>query len=228
MYKQLWLSIGLIGAGSLSGGTAQAQPTDTSFMDARLTLGLSGEREYEVSTQNVTTISKSDLELTIGGGFTYVYKLIRYVGLGGQVGLLSWQSEAGDAADADRSILLDFSAVAQGILPVVDSVEVYVSVPLGLTLNFLGETDAVGAQIGGVASVTVDADVGVGFNFGLLVGVRLGLVAGVGLLAELGYVAHSFSHDITTEAMVLGFMGSTTTELDYSLGQLTMNLGAFF
>jgi hypothetical protein len=175
-------------------------------------LGVAGEAEVESDAVGLS--SSSDLELTYGAGVQYMHPLHEYFALGGQVALLSWQTEAGDAANADRNLLLDVSLVPALRYAIEHDAELYLAIPVGLALDFPGEDSF------GVGEVST----GVGLNVAFMAGARFALADGFGLLGELGYALHAFSHEVSGE--VAGI--SAETEFDVSMGQLAINLGVFF
>ena len=204
----------------------QAQSTDDSFVDVRLMFGLGGGVDREFEGPSVSVADEPDLELTFGAGGAYMVRLHDHFALGGLLALQSWQSEAGDNADQDRNWMFDLSAVPQGIYGVAPNLDIYLSIPMGLTLDILGEEIEGTIQIPFQSVTWERSSLALGFNVGFLLGARFGL-GGVGLLAELGYVAHIFSHG--AEASTSGVV-QTTYEADWNfdLGQFALNLGVFF
>ena len=180
-------------------------------------LGLAGKGEVEVD--GVPGSAKGDLELRYGVGVQYQHPLHEFISLGGQIALHSWQTEAGDDANLDRNLLLDVSLVPALRYAVERDIELYLAVPVGLTLDFIGEDTSVAA---GDASAEVGT--GIGFNLALMPGVRFALSDGFGLLAEIGYSLHSFSHEVTGAVGALG----ASYDFDVTLSELAINLGVFF
>lgn len=177
---------------------------------AKLMLGFGGEGELDA--EGLAGDVDGDLETSYGIGAGYMHPLHDYFALGGQLSLLSWQSEAGEDADLDRNSLLDLAVVPQGKVAVLDNLELYATLPVGLSFDFLGEDD-----FGNLAEVNT----GFGFTFGLMFGARVAITDQLGLLGELGYVYHSFSH--STETAI-----GDGPDLDVSLGQLSLNLGGYY
>jgi hypothetical protein len=177
-----------------------------SYVALKLMLGLGGEADVGPL--------ESDLKLTWGGGIAYMHPLHRYFALGGQFAVQSWQTEAGDDLNFDRNLYTDLALVPQGKLP-LDGFELYVSVPLGLSVSFPGEDRF---SFGSVMVSQVDP--ALGFTIGVLFGARVVLDGGVGLLAEFGYTAHSYEHEVT----ILG----VSTDWDYDLGQFALHFGVSF
>jgi hypothetical protein len=190
--------------------SAQADTVDDGYFAAKLMLGVAGEADVEVD--GVPGSIESDLELTYGAGVQYMHPLHEHFSLGGQVALRSWQTEAGDAANADRNLLLDVSLVPAGRVAIDHDAELYLAVPVGLALDFWGDDEFAG----GAGEVST----GIGLSVAFMLGARFALSTGFGLLGELGYELHSFTHEVE----VAGVSG----DADVSMGQLAINLGVFF
>src|ERR1043165_5220464 len=79
---------------------AQTQSRDENYFAAKLMLGIGGDVDASIGNAS----GSSDAELTFGGGFGYMVPLHRYFVLGGQLSVQSWQSKAGDNANADRNV----------------------------------------------------------------------------------------------------------------------------
>jgi opacity protein-like surface antigen len=217
------LAIGSISAHAAAQNEPQTQSRDENYFAAKLMLGIGGEIEAGIGN----TSASSDAELTFGGGFAYMVPLHRYFVLGGQLSVQSWQSEAGDDANADRNLMGDLTVVPQGRLALTHDVEIYLAIPLGLSLDFLSQNQ-VSAGVAGLGGASVDVDPALGFTISFMAGARFWLADSFGLLAELGYSLHSFSHNVTVQAGVLGFGGGGSTDLDVDIGQFALNAGLFF
>jgi hypothetical protein len=137
--------------------------------------------------------------------------LHQYFALGGQLIVASWAPEYPEEADVDRNSYIDLSLVPQLKVAVSNSVELYASLPLGLTFDFFGENEFGGAEI----------ETGFGFNLALMLGARFAIGDSWGLLAELGYTYHSFTHGTSAG-------DEEGPDIDVSLGQIGLNLGAWF
>jgi hypothetical protein len=183
------------------------QNSEDGYLAPKLVLGLGGEMEFDPEGPGSL---EDDLELTYGFGLAYMHPLHQYFSLGGQVIVASWQTETGEELDTDRSTYLDVSLVPQLKYPVSDNVELYASIPLGLTFNFLGGEQDEDEEVG----------TGVGFNLALMLGARFALGDSWGLLAEVGYAIHSFTHTVE--------VGPVEGDVDISLGQIGLNIGAWF
>ena len=194
-----------------SSALAQEIRNDTdAYLAGKLLLGFGGDAEFELDELGGID-GETDMELSYGLGFSYMHPLHENFVLGGQLGIASWTVDAFEDADFDRNSWIDISVVPQARLAVTDIVELYASLPLGITFDFIGEDDIFGAE----------ADTGFGFNFALMFGVRVAVDEDWGLLGELGYALHSFSHG--TEVL-----GQEGPDLEVSAGQLQLNLGAYY
>jgi hypothetical protein len=200
-YFAIKLLLGVTGSVSSSGGSVSVGGTTVSG--------------------NGTSVS-NDLNPTFGGGAQYMYPLHRYFALGGLFAVESWKAK-GTYPSGSRNLLLDLSVVPQGKLPLTDTIELYLSVPIGLTLDFWNQVSG-SVTVAGVSAST-SADTAVGYNLSLLFGARFALSRSVGLLAEVGYTRHAFSHTISGNALGLGGAGVSA---DLTLEQLALDVGVFF
>jgi hypothetical protein len=193
----------------------EAQSQDESYFALELVLGVGGEAELEVEIPGLGdgTVD-ADLEASFGGALSWMSPLHRYFVLGAQLGLMSWTVEDAD----DRNLLTDLVLVPQGRLPVSDDLELTLSVPVGLVVDFWGGDEF------SAAGVMADVSPGFGFEIGFLLGVRYAVSSSVGLLARLGYVMHSFTHEAEVETPV----GSASEDFGISLGQPRVQLGVSF
>jgi len=131
-----------------------------------------------------------------------------FFALGGQLALISW----GDSNDdSPRNLLFEISALPQVNLALV-LFEIYLSVPIGLTLDFADD-----AAYGPNAEVNI----GLGWHLGVMLGARVGL-GDFGLLAEVGFIHRSFSHEIESAALM------ETWDVDVALDQAALNAGVYF
>jgi len=211
--------------------TAAAQQTesrDDPYGLVKLLLGVAGSVSSSGGSANVGgvtatstgTSASDDLRLTFGGGAQYMHPLHRYFVLGGLFSVQSWQSRGQHNAGNGRSLMLDLDVVPQGRLPITNDIELYIGLPIGLTVDFLNGPTAMAAGVN-----VSGKDTAVGFNFSAVFGARFALSKSVGLLAEVGYVLHSFSHDIKVTAPIVG---TVTASAHLPLEQLALNAGVFF
>jgi hypothetical protein len=215
----------------LASTTVHAQETksqDDPYGLVKLMLGVSGKMSSSGGSANVAGITATasgasvsdNLRVTFGGGAQYMHPLHRYFVLGGLFSAQSWQSSSQHSAGGGRNLMLDLAVVPQGRLPITDTIELYIGLPLGVTLDFLNGPSvmAAGVNVSG-------KDTAVGFNLSAVFGARFALSKSVGLLAEIGYALHAFSHDITVAVPVVGTVSASA---DITLEQLALNAGVFF
>ncbi len=183
------------------------------MVSLKFMLGLAGEVEFEgPAVLGFVLEGEDDLEPTLGGGIGADLPLHKYFLLGAMFGFHSWIWDGAEDANWDRSFLLDFSLVPKGRYPFKNApVSLYVGLPVGLCLNLFDEDNVAPAEV----------DVGLGLNFSALFGVLLELSDSVGLLAEIGYTLHSFSHDVEPAA-------GGTIEVDVFMEQFALNVGVYF
>lgn len=192
----------------------EARSQDDSYVAIELLLGVGGEADLGFDVAGFSGSGDVDLDPSFGGALSWMHPLHRYFVLGVQLGALSWEFENA----GDRNLLIDVLAVPQGRLPINDELELTLSLPLGLVVDFWGgDSFQAGAVMADVAPA-------VGFELGLLLGLRYAVSNDVGLLARLGYVMHSFTHEI--EVSVGAATGSQ--DVDVSLGQPRLQLGVSF
>lgn len=218
MQARIALTVFLFGCALAVSSTAFAQDlenSDDGYLAAKVMLGLGGKAELETETNIGGFRGSDDMEIGYGLGVAYMHPLHQYFALGGQLALFSWMTESMDTANADRNLLIDLSLVPQLKFAVSRSVELYASLPLGLTLNSFGEDDYGGAEVTG----------GLGFNLALMLGVRAALGDSWGLLGEVGYTYHAFTHTLEVD-VPLG--GTAESDFDISIGQIGLNVGVWF
>jgi hypothetical protein len=195
-------------------GAAPAQADDDdSYFAAKLMLSIAGN----VGVGELD----DDAEPSYGVALAYMHPLHKYFVLGGEVSVQSWQTESAADLDLDRNLLLDLTLVPQLRLPVGGIVELYVSLPIGVALDFLNGVDDV--NVGGIASADIDPAVGLAFS--ALVGARFTLLGGFGVLAELGYSLHSFSHGVDAQAGAVAIDGG---DIDVTVEQFALRAGVYF
>jgi hypothetical protein len=221
----VWVAV--LALWALPARAQEPQPRDDPYFALKLMLGLGGStsRGANINVNGATLngvngAASDNLRPTFGGGVQYMHPLHRYFALGGVFAIQSWQSRGGDTANASRNLMFDLSVAPQGRLPIGDSVELYLALPLGLSFDFWNEVSVA------AAGVSVKADPALGFNLSLLAGARVALSKSVGLLAELGYTMHSFSHDVHVD--VPNVISVDAASIDLTLEQLALNFGVFF
>jgi hypothetical protein len=220
-----------------SAGSAHADDLSDPYLGVELMLGFSGDMDvstdgFRVGGAAVDLGESASLDFTpevaFGGGVIYMHPLMKYFALGGRFAVLSWRSD--DDGPGDRNLAFDLAAVPQLRLPLSAAVELYVSVPIGITLDLLNELDGSAAlSIAGVmAGASIEADAGVGWNLAGLFGVRFAVASGFGLFAEMGYGLHQVSHDVRVRAGVGDLSTEAAADFDVSWSQIAFDVGAYF
>jgi len=197
---------------SLVSTTASAQDgLDTPYVAPKLMLGFGGGTDVDLNSDSVLGAidAEADLEPSYGIGVAGMNPM-GFFALGGQLSLISWGA---DYPNSERSLFFELSALPQANLALA-IVEVYLNVPIGLTVDF-ADDQAYGDER------TVNT--GLGWHLGLMLGARVGL-GDFGLLAEVGFIHRSFSHEV--ESTALGTMN--TWDVDVELDQAALNLGVYF
>ena len=149
---------------------------------------------------------ESDLVSTLGFNLRGDVPVERYLLLGAFFQFGAWRADI--EPEPDRNYYIDIDFFLRGRIPIVtDSAnfQIWGGVPIGLTLDILGE-DAPGIS-----------GLGLGWNVGALFGGAIHFSPKFGLFAELGWMQHRMSHD-----------AETGSDLDFRLGQWNTNLGFVF
>lgn len=229
--RDLWIPATLVVVALLISAqpvSAQRSNSDQSatMMDPtfnpKFMLGLGGEAEIDGQVDGLPggASVEDDLEPTLGGGFEIDFPLHKYFLLGGMFSFHAWYTDPAEEADFDRNFLLDFSLVPKGRYPFEGSpFAIYLGLPIGFTLDLIdeGSIESAFPVLG-----PVDVDVGLGMNLSVLVGAQVNLSSFFGLMLELGYTYHYFSHD--GELTNLGLGG----EAEFELEQFALNVGFYF
>jgi hypothetical protein len=211
----------------------RAGTLDEPYIAAKLTLGFGGSATMSWDPPLVAEQSASqNVGVAFGLAGQYLYPLHDYFSIGGLLGVQSWRS-TGDG-DGGRNLVFDLAVLPQGKYELIQNeLELNVTVPIGLALNSLNEYDARNGWLSRAtnnnAGATFEGDTAFGFVIGFLVGTRYQLAESVGLLAELGYIYRSISHELTPTLTA----GNSTTAfnsipVNVSWGQFALNLGAYF
>lgn len=222
-----------------SAGLCRAQENhnfDKPYTGVKASLGFGSlSTSTEVGNVTVTPDDCCSLSPSFGLAGQYVYPIIPFFAVGGMLGVTSWRSSA--EGDGGRNLNLDLAVVPIGKYAVLDDLELFVSLPIGLTLNFLNE-DASNSQLfipllrtGG--GTNVDAGAALGFMLEITAGARYALSESFGLTGELGYSLHTVSHTVEVATVITspaGSFTSSTFERDTSVSwsQFIIRLGAYF
>jgi len=209
---------------------------DDPYFGVELALGFAGTVDLEAGSVRLggTTVTASsdfddsdyDADVAIGGAIRYLRPLHRYFALGVRIGIQTWRSDSD--ADTGRNIAFDLSLIPQGRVPVSRTVELYLSIPVGLTFDLLNEIDASVNFPALMTGASVSADPGFGWNLAFMFGSRFAVSPDVGLFAELGYALHQVSHDINFRSEVGGVAGTIVVDLDVMWSQVALNAGVTF
>lgn len=190
---------------------AAAQDLDTPYVAAKLMLGFGGGTSVDANADSVFDAIDNDENLDPSYGFGIAgFNPMGLFALGGQLSLMSW----GDSQDeTTRSLMFEVSALPQLNLA-LKIVELFVNVPLGLTLDF-ADDDAYGDVPGN------DVGTGLGWHLGFMVGARVGL-GDLGLLAEVGFIHRAFSRTVKNDLV------DDSYDVDVELDQAALNVGVYF
>jgi hypothetical protein len=171
-----------------------------------------------------------------GAAVQYTFAPHRYFGLGGQLGVQSWRSDVAASGGQGRSVMVDLAVVPQGRVPLGRRFELYLAVPLGLSLSVLSEAESWIAQhpsprLGPVE----DIDPRYGWTIAALLGARIAISRSFGALLEVGYIRHQVTHSVDVRFISETAQGAAMQEqagIGLDLGvvteQLSCNLGIFF
>ena len=174
--------------------------------------------------------AESTLNVAFAAEVGYMFSLHPFFALGPALGVHTWQSNEGKSAGEGGSTGLDLSLVPQARLPVSDTFELYVSLPVSITLSLLGEYKRWVEEPNKDWGEATDVDPSYGWGFGAYVGARLLIEGNFGVLTELGYQRYAFTHEAEFHVLEsLDAMG-TGTMLDLAMitQQLRWNVGVFF
>jgi hypothetical protein len=234
--QALSLALGLA-LGTVASAHAQehSPALDDPYFGVELMLGFAGKVSIEAGSVEIgdATVTASnadsedfDAEVGIGGGIRYMHPLHRYFALGARIAVQTWRSDSN--ADTGRNVAFDLSLIPQGRVPLSRTVELYLAVPIGLTLDLLNEIDAAVNFPNLMTGASVDADPGFGWNLAFMFGSRFAVSRDVGLFAEIGYALHSVSHDVHSRLEVVGGAGEVVASFDVLWSQVALNVGVSF
>jgi hypothetical protein len=188
---------------------------DTTY-NLKFMLGLGGESEIDFDGAGFLgdlLSGEDDLEPTLGGGLEIDFPLHKFFLLGGMFSFHAWNTDGFDDADFDRSFLLDFSLVPKGRFPFEKTpIAIYLGLPIGFSIDLFDEEN--------IPVPDAEVDVGIGMNLSVLAGVLLNLTDYFGLMLELGYTYHYFSHDVEIPGL--------SSEAEAEMEQFALNLGFYF
>jgi hypothetical protein len=205
-----WIALGSVAVAAFPhDALAQDLENETDgYIAGKLAVAFGGAVQVEVQGMDG---GGDDMEASYGINIPYTYALHDWFALGTQLALQSWTTSDLESLDIDRSVLVDIALVPQGKTAVSKGLELYVSMPVGVTFDFFSEARFAGGEVSG----------GLGFNLGLFLGMRVALAERWGLLGELGYSYHQFSHSLKYPML------DQDIDLDIGFGQFGVNLGAY-
>jgi hypothetical protein len=160
----------------------------------------------------------------------YLFSAHRFLALGALFGFHSWHSEAADQTGESTSYGFDVGLIVQPRLPLSAQFELYLSVPVGLTLSLLNEYKTWTEFQHLDQGVAEDVDPAYGYGVGVMLGARYALSGRFGVLLEFGYQRFAFTHDIAFRIRDnIDAMGSGTgLGVDLATSQFRVNAGVFF
>jgi hypothetical protein len=213
-YLAVKLGIGIAGSASVSSDGQTLRPTDE------------GQPIVLAAVD-----SSSDLNSgAIAAEVDYIFSAHPYFGVGGLLGFHTWRSKAAEMTGEGTSFGLEVGLVLQPRLPLSKTFELYVSLPISLTLSVLNEYKAWAENTHPMQGVAEDADPTYGYGLGALLGARYAISGQFGLLLEFGYQRFAFTHDVGFRVREdLDDMGSgTNIPLHVATSQFRLNAGVFF
>ena len=165
---------------------------DEPYVAAKLTLGSLGEADFEgevdiLSSASIRASSEERIDFTLGGALGFAYPVFELLTLGGQLAVGSWSS----------NFYVDLALVPQLRLK-LSAGELYAAMPVGPSLDFADDTSI--NRVGPLADRDASVGTGFGFHAGLNVGLRAPVSDDIGLLVELGVLAHRFNHSVEVPA----------------------------
>jgi hypothetical protein len=227
-----------------SRGSAQSEPQlPAQYLSVKLGLSIGGSLSAHSDARTLKA-SEDDMPVQLApidrdnglksasplAEVAYLFSAHRFFALGPLLGLHSWRSEAGSALGESSSFGVDLGLVLQPRLPLGKRFELYVSIPLSLTLSILNEYKAWTELQYGDRGAAESVDPTYGWGVGVLVGARYAITSSVGLLLELGWQRYAFTHEVQYRlSSVLDPMGSgSSLDLELATSQFRVNAGVFF
>ncbi len=160
--------------GSAIEAPSRGGPTERPRLGVHMSLGAGGEVELD------GTGLSSDADPSLGFGLRFLYPLLTYISVGGQVEVLYARAEG----MPERDPLLDLQAVLEGRYPFrvgEYDIEAYIEMPVGLTILFPSDSAL---------------DNGTGLAISILFGGRIWLTDRIGLYTDIGWGMHHTHNDV--------------------------------
>jgi len=149
-----------------------------------------------------------DLAATLGVNLRADIPVVRYLLVGPLIQFGAWRTQTPSGGQTpDHNYYLDIDLYVRGRIPIqLDTIglSVWGGVPIGLTMDFLGDDE--GAGLDGFA---------VGWNVGAMAGAGIHFTKKFGMFTEFGWMQHKMSHDFSSGG------GSA----DFWMGQGVFNIG---
>lgn len=196
---------------------------DANHLDIKLQLGFGGALDATVDTGLAEVTGSADLDVSVGLAAQYLVPVHRYFAIGGLAGFLTWQSEAGSS----RNVAFDLAALPEGKFAVLRDLELYVAMPIGLSIDVLNEVERGNTVLfpGGSVAANISGGAAPGFVIGGLFGVRYQIARKFGLLGELGFMYRTFGHTISGD---VNGRSQDLFDVSVSFTQFVMNFGVYF
>jgi hypothetical protein len=172
----------------------------------------------------------------LGAEIDYLFSAHRLLAVGGLFGMHTWHSKQADSNGEGTNFGFEVGVVIQPRLPLSSKFELYISLPITLTLSILNEYKTwtelrhFDPMTGDPQGTADDVDPNYGYGLGALLGARYAISGSFGVLTELGYQRFAFTHDVDFKISVaLDKMGSGA-ELGVAAvtHQFRWNVGVFF
>jgi hypothetical protein len=149
-----------------------------------------------------------DLAATLGVNLRADIPVVRYLLVGPLIQFGAWRTQTPSGGQTpDHNYYLDIDLYVRGRIPIqLDTIglSVWGGVPIGLTMDFLGDDE--GAGLDGFA---------VGWNVGAMAGAGIHFTKKFGMFTEFGWMQHKMSHDFS----------SGSGSADFWMGQGVFNIG---
>jgi hypothetical protein len=228
------LTLALVASVAMANVTyAQEKNFDQPYIGLKAELGFGG---VDTTPDGANVSFTSGLSPSFGLAGQYVYPLHEFFALGGMLGVTSWRSSAN--GDGGRNLNFDLAVMPIGKYAVLENLELYASIPLGLSLDFLNEVDTRNGLFATwllpFGGTKIEAGGSLGFMLSVLVGARYALSNSMGLLAELGYEHHAVTHGVESSVWLTTPNGTAQVgqprKYDFSVtwDQFVIHLGAYF
>ena len=192
------------------------------------TLGMAGSIEETVTLDGQSASGKDDLLVSPGVALKVERAVFDYLSLGLSVGASFYRTETAETNDIGYDTTLRIDAVVRGHMPIGWRGEVYLAIPVGVSVLFSSEDWAPAFVAASKQSPDVPElrevvlGTGVGFNVSVMVGTQWLIVGPFAMFFELGWVHESVTYDQHYET-VDGATADSETEARTS--QFGMNFG---